>query len=274
MREGLVIVNADMALRGKALEEAERIAKAEGIPLSGLTILGGKPYVNVTGLDRKLDNLCREKGWELAGVEYVEIQRATRENGLVAGGWGIVKLFDKAGFLEALQHCPNPTVDLVRELRETFTYAFKMRGFASPATLRMRAMHHLEYIELMAERRATNRAKREATGTGLTSIEEMPIDVESQVGVVPTEASTEASTEAPAAAPEEPTAPAGVASAPERHRLAVLLEYAKKLGEDTFRHILQAEGFQKPEEVLEADPVRRRRLARALNDAVERGGTA
>jgi hypothetical protein len=34
----------------------------------------------------------------------------------------------------------------------------------------------LENVIMMAERRATNRAKREATGTGITSVEEAPLD--------------------------------------------------------------------------------------------------
>lgn len=178
----LTILQTDSNLRQKSINLAEKIAIEEGIPLTGLTILGGKPYINVTGLDRKIKNLCKEKGWEIASSSYEEIQRASKENGHRAGGWGILKLFDKPGFFEALKLLQGKreealTLDLLKELRDLFTYTFKMRGWASPDTLRMATMQKPDHIEHMAERRATNRAKREATGTGLTSIDEMDVEV-------------------------------------------------------------------------------------------------
>ncbi len=152
------------------------IAKEEGIPTSGITILGGKPYVNTTGLDVKLRSKCEDEKLVHVGTEYVMIQQAAKENGLRAGGWGIVKLFDKPGFEKALLMASKGgpvTMEVINALKEMYFRVFKMRGFASPETLQMKTMQSIENIEAMAERRATNRAKREATGTGLTSVDEM-----------------------------------------------------------------------------------------------------
>ena len=52
----------------------EEICRIEGIPVTGITIMGGNPYINVTGLDKKIVNLCEKHGWVLAGVEYEDIQ--------------------------------------------------------------------------------------------------------------------------------------------------------------------------------------------------------
>ena len=152
-----------------------QIAKDEGIPESGLTILGGKPYVNTTGLDVKLRNKCNEEKLVHIGTEYVPIQVADKDNEMRAGGWGIVKLFDKTGFEKALTLASKGgpvTKDVIDSLKELYFRVYKMRGWASPSTLQMSTMKTKDNIEAMAERRATNRAKREATGTGLTSLDE------------------------------------------------------------------------------------------------------
>lgn len=157
----------------KAPPTIEEICRIEGIPVTGITIMGGKPYINVTGLDKKLDNLCKEQNLVKQSIRYEEIQRATEENGWRAAGWGIVELFDREGFLEALKSMATQDACTVKDLRETFTHIYKMRGWASKETLKMASMQLQDNIEHMAERRATSRAKREATGTGLTSTDEM-----------------------------------------------------------------------------------------------------
>lgn len=152
------------------------IAKDEGIPPSGITILGGKPYINVTGLDCKVRTKCKEEKLTLAGVSYEIIQTVNGESkDGRAGGWGIVKFFDKPGFEKALAGLKGTpiTKDILDSLKEMYLQVFKMRGYASPATLGMESMKKADNVEHMAERRATNRAKREATGTGLTSVDEM-----------------------------------------------------------------------------------------------------
>ena len=184
MNESVIAANKE----AKALSERHekmlaKIAKDEGIPTSGLTILGGKPYVNVTGLDVKLRAKCKEEKLVHIGTEYIEIHSASKEN-MHASGWGIVKLFDRVSFEKALAVVSKngaPSAEVIGMLRDLNLHIFKMRGFASPETLQMRSMQALDNVEHMAERRATNRAKREATGTGLTSLEEIMIeeDIES-----------------------------------------------------------------------------------------------
>jgi len=51
------------------VELCQEIAKQEEIPITGLTILGGKPYINVTGLDRKLRNKCEKENLILVNVK-------------------------------------------------------------------------------------------------------------------------------------------------------------------------------------------------------------
>jgi len=159
-----------------------RVSREEGIPPTGLTILGGRPYVNVTGLDVKLRSKCEAENLVHVGTEYVPIQEASKENGMRAAGWGVVRLFDKKGFEKSLAAAAGAgpvSKDIIDTLKELYYHIFRMRGFASPETLKMGTMQLKDNIEHMAERRATNRAKREATGTGLTSLEELPDEVAS-----------------------------------------------------------------------------------------------
>jgi polyhydroxyalkanoate synthesis regulator phasin len=92
-----------------------------------------------------------------------------------AGAVGHIVLFDKSGFLEALKslkgHADEGTV---KELKDAFTGEFSDEGWASPSDVSLPAIKNSPgYLTMMASRRATNRAKRLATGCGLTSVEEM-----------------------------------------------------------------------------------------------------
>jgi len=156
-----------------------KIAEQEGIPPTGITILGGKPYINVTGLDHKVKKKCKEEDLVLAAC-YTEVIKRPSHDDPSAACRGFIKFFDKNGFLKAIEGRPKLKREELTELREIFTYEFSMEGHASPETLHMRPMQNLENILHMAERRATNRAKREAVGTGLTSFEELPEGVASE----------------------------------------------------------------------------------------------
>jgi hypothetical protein len=169
-----------LGLTGQQAEALQELATIESIPITGLTVLGGKPYINVTGLDVKMKNKCAKENLVHVGTEYIEIQQATEANKLHAGGWGVVKFFDKVGFETALKTISKSpvTVEILTQLATLYTQTFKMRGWASGETLQMSSMKTKDNIEMMAERRATNRAKREAVGTGLTSIDEVDMDLE------------------------------------------------------------------------------------------------
>ena len=171
----------------------EQIAKQEGIPPTGLTIMAGRPYINVTGLDVKLKNLCQERKLELGGIEAKRIVEPTSDNGYLVGYHAEVVLFDRENFIKALGKIGQIDKETLQELRESFTYRYTGEGWASPLTcegigyryhwVTVNGRHKkvkdemlLENIIMMAERRATNRAKREATGTGLTSVDEIPTE--------------------------------------------------------------------------------------------------
>jgi len=168
-------------------------AGREGITPEGITILGGKPYVNVTGLDTKVKGKCQKESLVLKSVKIIErLSEPTEENGFLCGRYALIEFFDKTAYTEAIQNCPNLTIEIYQKLEETFTYSFFGEGWASPDTCegiaysykktgqyyqggkekKVRDKLLIENVIMMAERKATNRAKREATGTGMTSVEE------------------------------------------------------------------------------------------------------
>ncbi len=171
------------------------IIKEAGLPLMGITILSGKPYINVTGLDRLIKNICQEKGYEFS-ITTESIQEGTEENGWLFGRKSTLRFFDKKGFMEALKKVKQISEQGLKTLEETFTFIYTGEGWASPKTCEGIAYKYewdkasqrkkrtdivfVENVIMMAERRATNRAKREATGTGLTSIDEMPMNISNE----------------------------------------------------------------------------------------------
>ncbi len=171
------------------VEQIQEIAKQENIPATGITIMGGRPYINVTGLDVKLRNKCKDEKLELVEIRADKIQDPTKENGYLCGFHAEVLLFDKDSFQKALTKLKEVDRESLKELKDTFTYRFTGEGWASPATCeaigfkyewvngkKVKGAILEENIIMMAERRATNRAKREATGTGLTSVDELPLE--------------------------------------------------------------------------------------------------
>ena len=183
MRKGNgALVSSDQRVSEAIIEMAKEVAAQEGIPLSGITILGGRPYINVTGLDAKIKAL-EEKGLIKAEPIVEEIERPSRENGNRAGFKCTVTLFDRKAFQEALQKIKSPSVEIIRELKEAFTYRYQDVGWASPDSVKMSTMKSLDFITMMASRRASNRAKRAAVGCGLTSVEEMDIEPEAVIDV-------------------------------------------------------------------------------------------
>jgi hypothetical protein len=152
------------------VEKAYELSKSEGIPVQGLTVLGGKFYVNTTGLDTKIKNL-EDNGVVLSASKAVEIQRATKEN-WEAGFKGVIELFDREGFSGAVKGVTD--AEAIKALKEAFTRVHEDEGWASKENVSLPAIKNSPgYLNMMASRRATNRAKRLATGCGLTSVEEM-----------------------------------------------------------------------------------------------------
>lgn len=165
------------------------IAKQEGIPPTGITIMGGRPYINVTGLDVKLRNKCEAEHLTHVRTEAKRIVEPTQENNLMAGYHAEIILYDKDNLEKILLKIKDIPQEMQQEMLELYVHRFSAEGFASPSTCegigykyrwaggqKVKGEVLLENIIMMAERRATNRAKREATGTGLTSLDELPLE--------------------------------------------------------------------------------------------------
>jgi hypothetical protein len=182
------LAKRDSELPAVVTEKIAQLAKQEGIPVSGLNILGGKTYINVTGLDCKVQNKCADEHLVLKGIDLKEL---TPEGENLFGFKATIQFFDRENFQKALKACTEVNKDVLDKLESTFTYSFSDIGLASPDTCEGIAYEYVydqqkgrkvkgkllkENVIMMASRRATNRAKREATGTGLTSLDEMPME--------------------------------------------------------------------------------------------------
>jgi len=191
-------VTKDIAIvkeRDTARALIKAIASEHNLPVYGLTILGGRPYVNVTGLDSKLQ-LDERK---VKRVDYEMIQRAVPENDYLAGYVGIVEFEDTPERMklraevitEALKQ--NKSFEEIKRIVEASGLTapiYRDEGWCSPATAPAICYNYIydkqsqrkiadkehpliENVNMMALRKATNRAKRHAVGCGLTSVEEM-----------------------------------------------------------------------------------------------------
>jgi len=92
-------------------------------------------------------------------------------------------MFDKQGFQEALRHLSGEvSVEVLERLKEVFTHTYADEGWASDQSVKMSTLKNPDFINMMALRRATNRAKRQAVGLGLLTTEESPeVKVEYEV---------------------------------------------------------------------------------------------
>lgn len=171
-----------------------KVAEAYGLPIMGITILGGRPYVNVTGLDDKMkkrypSEIEGRPVW-IKSIVSTPIQRATKENKHFAGYTTEGELFNQLGFDEALkiivQNGSPITSEIIKTLKEAYTIHFRAEGWASPDSCEGIAYKYegptghktkgkllVENVNMMAERKSSNRMKRAATDTGLTSVEEV-----------------------------------------------------------------------------------------------------
>jgi len=151
--------------------------------------MGGRPYINVTGLDVKLKNKCETEHLIHVKTEAKRIVEPTEENSLMVGYHAEVVLYDRDNLEKILTKIKDIPQEMQQQILENYIHRFSAEGFASPSTCegigykyrwvggqKVKGEVLLENIFMMAERRATNRAKREATGTGLTSLDELPLE--------------------------------------------------------------------------------------------------
>lgn len=203
-----------------------KISKVYDLPPLGITILGGKPYVNVTGLDDKVKKRWLNEGW-IKSEESKQTQRAESKSKNIAKYEVAIKMFNQQAFTEALMKIANNgtiTPEIIQALRTAYTIPFKFDGWASPDTCEGIAYKYegpygskkrtniifWENVNMMAERKASNRTKRAATDTGLTSVEEVA-GIDSAAIDVEFEAQKEAPKKGKARAKKEPPAKEEVA---------------------------------------------------------------
>ena len=202
------LLQSDIAVTSTVLAMAEEICKQEGISLHGLTILGGKPYINVVGLDQKVANLCKEREWIKCGQElrFISEEADVQSRSYRCGFYATISFFDQEGYLKALGKvtAAGPVTEgVLAEIRKQFTFTYSDEGWAGDASVKMSTMKNRDFLRMMASRRASNRAKRAATGCGLTSVDEMEVDtVSGDAKTAILDAETVAAVKGPPAAPQ------------------------------------------------------------------------
>lgn len=110
------------------------------IPVTGVTNMGGKPYVNAAGL------MAKAKKLGLKSV-HVNVEKSATPADLSAIVKAVVELKDGSEFEDY--------------------------GFGSKASIKMSTLHNPDFITMTTITRAKNRALRSATGFGLVSAEEV-----------------------------------------------------------------------------------------------------
>lgn len=141
------------------------VSKKLGVPMSGIDILGGKPYVNKTGLTYKVQKDPRR----VKCIKAVPVLYPMKVNLLNTPDDPDFKKFF-VGFSEDGTAVSHGIVEFEDGSR------FEDEGSANAKYLnkqwgKMSTM--VPYINELASTRATNRAMRLATGIGLVSVEEL-----------------------------------------------------------------------------------------------------
>jgi hypothetical protein len=186
--------------------KAKFIAASEltGIPPFGFTMLGGRLYINSTGIDVKVLEGELRKRYKVKGIKTISIQRPTKDNGYLAGFKGIIELFDTPErdrlrqeiIIEALK--VNKTKEEIYDILETsgmLPPRFEDEGWTDPNTCQAIAFPYvwnstagkklpmtekvlIGNINMMGIRKATNRAKNQLTGVGFTSLDEVSYNID------------------------------------------------------------------------------------------------
>ena len=184
----LARIEQKTSIPGTVLKE---IAMRERIPVTSLKILGGNPFIDVSGLDRKVQNKAQDEHLTVKEIGATLIEPADENNGCTARAQGVVKYLDKAGFKEALCKLDPSSIskEVIEKLEEVYTETYSDEGWANGEDCAAIAWTYKKVgdyskqrdkllvtnINMMACRRASSRAKRQATGCGLTSLDEAPM---------------------------------------------------------------------------------------------------
>lgn len=117
-------------------KESEKL----GINPKGMDVLGGKPYINHTGL------LEIAKRIGMAGIKVEPVHRATKE---------------------------EPWAEYKATVAMKDGSFYEDYGYGSRDSIKMSSLHNADFINMTTITRAKNRALRGATGMGLVSAEEI-----------------------------------------------------------------------------------------------------
>ena len=178
------LIQTDGTVSDKMMQAIDYYCELNHLPRHGITILGGKIYVNATGLARKLED--HKQIVEVGRVKRKTIeviQRADAKTGMRAGYLAIIELYDtperEKARLDLVMKCvenkyESPQILKIVEDMGFSAPIFKREGWCSPESVKMGTLKNIDIINMMAETRAVNGATRMVVGSGLTSLEEMP----------------------------------------------------------------------------------------------------
>lgn len=178
-------------------ERIKRIAELNNLPPTGITILGGRVYVNRTGLDTRLKEL-EKQGKIVKRIQSYPLQRPEKKNNYLCGYKCIIEFEDnpereklRAEIVKkAIEQNKSPEeIEKIIEMSGLTPPMYVAEGWCSPRTSPAISYEYkysqeaqkkvpvgeplVENTMMMAETKAQNRAIRLATGTGITSLEEV-----------------------------------------------------------------------------------------------------
>ena len=188
------------------------LVKQEKIPVAGITFLGNKPYINQTGLDRKVkDKKERTSGIKMSiWTELITRLPIQPHYNSICRVRAHIEFFDSeflAKMLDKITKTKQPvTIEVLDRLRKISTEHYSCEGsgsafdigigFSTKGDLSIlkdaivnrdkEAIKKIEdridwdVVEMTTETRALSRSKRQAVGTGFTSIMEMPFRTEEE----------------------------------------------------------------------------------------------
>ena len=196
----LSLVNSDVPIEKLPQiikEKIKRIAELNNLPPTGITILGGRIYVNRTGLDTRLKRKEVEEGRRVKRIQSYPIERPNPKNNYLAGFKCVIEFEDNQErekkraevVIEAVKNNKSPEeIEKILEVSGLTPPIYSAEGWCSPKSAKAIAYEYqyseeqqkkvpsavlVENIIMMAETKAQNRTIRLATGTGITSLEEV-----------------------------------------------------------------------------------------------------
>jgi hypothetical protein len=179
-----------------AAQLIDEISINEGISPAGINVLGGKLYINTSGLDSKLEKKKSEGKIKIKSMYPKVLCYPSDENNGLAGVRYVIECEDT---LESIQARKEVLIECLKKdmtneqiedlLEKSFLLPPRYIGekwedlntadaigwkWEGPTGRKTKSVPLYGNVLAKAETGAANRAKRSITGTGLTSVEELP----------------------------------------------------------------------------------------------------